>query len=324
MRSPAHWFTATKLGQCSIMFASLVAGGLCLWASTGPSTWPALADGDHLAIPCAHAIQHEATETAATGHVALGCQHGTGVCAMYHPRYRPKFLGLDTPNTNTTGEFSVVPGAGWPQPGGRGRPVNISYSYSNILDNSLNGITPMQIRDAVEEALSVWAEVAPLVFTEVSDSGPLPDANETSYPAINTPNLRFGHHPFDGPGGVLAHAYFPLSTSSAGLSGDLHFDDGENWAIVPGPGKIDFLEVCVHEVGHTLGLNHEQVREAVMNPFYAERYLGPGTAFLLTDDIRGVRRIYGRPRGGASIAGDLVQGQFVELVPASLKSRFGF
>lgn len=253
-----------------------------------------------------------------------GCNHETGVCAMYHPRYRPKFLGVDTPNTTVSGAYSIVPGASWPQPGGRGRPVNITYSYSNILDGSLNGITPTQIQNAVEEALSVWAEVAPLVFTEVADSGPVPDSNETSYPASGTPNLRFGQHEFDGSGGVLAHAYFPLNTSTAGLSGDLHFDNGENWSTAPGPTVIDFLEVCVHEIGHTLGLNHEQVREAVMNPFYAERYLGPGTAILLTDDIRGVRRIYGRPRGGNSIAGDLIQGQFVEMVPASIKTRFGF
>jgi len=299
-----------------------MAGSLCFGALVTQPDAPTF--DQHAPLPIASADHDHQCDAAATPQLHAGCNHETGVCAMYHPRYRPKFVGLDTPNTNVTGEFSVVPGAKWPQPGGRGRPVDITYSYSNLLNGDLDGITPTELQDAVEEALSVWAAVAPLNFIEVSDSGPLPDASETQYLPGSNPNLRFGQHAFDGSGGVLAHAYFPLSLSTSGLAGDLHFDNGEDWSTAPGPGVIDFLEVCVHEIGHTLGLNHEQVREAIMNPFYGERYLGPGTAELLTDDIRGVRRIYGRPRGGASIAGDLIQGQFTEIVPVSLKSRLGF
>lgn len=225
-----------------------------------------------------------------------GCLEREGViaCAMYAPGHRPRKNGEDTPNLGKdVDEFTTQPGAKWPQPGGLGTPVAISYSYSNLLDGGMQGVTNLQLRAAVEEALDVWAAEAPLIFTEIVDSGPLPTAADNNYSAAGTPNLRYGHHPIDGGSGVLAHAYYPQSTTTSGIAGDLHFDEGETWDIKPASGKIDFLEVCLHETGHALGLGHEDPPPtAVMNPFYGARFNGLGTAFLFQDDIDGIQSLY--------------------------------
>ena len=65
--------------------------------------------------------------------------------------------------------------------------------------------------------------------------------------------------PFDGPGGTLAHAYYPEV-------GDIHVDDSENWPLDSDWG-MNFLQTLTHEIGHSIGLQHTNVRGAVMFPF---------------------------------------------------------
>lgn len=94
-------------------------------------------------------------------------------------------------------------------------------------------------------------------------------------------------YPFDGPGNILAHAFFPYEQQS--LGGDIHFDDDENWTEDEDPSKgTNFFQVAIHELGHSLGLSHSPVRSSVMFAYYT----GSGPQTLDYDDILGMYELY--------------------------------
>ncbi len=196
-------------------------------------------------------------------------------------------------SSNTSGALK------WAQPGGLGSQVVLTYSFTSTVTAGLNGITYAQIRSTVQEALAEWAQYAPLKFVEVPDSGPS-FLDGTGYNAGSYPTIRIGAKSIDGQYGALAYAYYP---STNGLGGDLVLDTNELWNTRPGGGRIDMLEVVTHELGHALGLGHETNTTAVMNPVYAGRFSGPGTAFLYQDDINGIRTLYGSGSGSVEVLG---------------------
>jgi Matrixin len=211
-----------------------------------------------------------------------------------------RFAPVESAEFGGAAAFAVT-GRKWPQPGAcgsncLGEPVTITYSYQNMFDGGLKmpdgqPLPAMSIRKSIEEALGLWASVAPLTFIEVEDDGLTYGQGSTQFGQI-----RFRHVFLNGPDPVVgnpiakAQAYYP--SSSGTLAGDVEFDHGDPWQVAGTLPKPDILGAAIHELGHSLGLAHSNLPQANMYWIFT-RYPGPGSGALHPDDINGVRFIYG-------------------------------
>jgi peptidoglycan hydrolase-like protein with peptidoglycan-binding domain len=187
------------------------------------------------------------------------------VAEMQKPR-----CGFPDKPTSTGSSRFVAQGNRWDH-------TNLTYRVVSFTAD----LTQAEILTAVRQALDLWDAVTPLTFTEVTGNADILISFVT------------GNHgdsdPFDGVGNVLAHAYYP-PPNGGDIAGDAHFDDAETWTVnVPIPaGGIDLVTVAAHEFGHSLGLNHSTIANALMFPTYNGLH-----RFLAQDDIDGILSIYG-------------------------------
>ncbi|KAF7250821.1 Neutrophil collagenase [Varanus komodoensis] len=139
-----------------------------------------------------------------------------------------------------------------------------------------------QVDKAIQKAFEVWSNVSPLTFREVTDG------KEEADIMISFERRAHGDNsPFDGPDGILAHAFQPGKF----IGGDAHFDLDELWTHKGPKGRNLFL-VAAHEFGHSLGLSHSSDPGALMFPTYS--YTEPSLFRLPQDDINGIQAIYGK------------------------------
>ena len=171
----------------------------------------------------------------------------------------------------TAASFTKI-GNGW-------QPVNGSVQLHYVITALTAKLPPDASQAQIERALQEWTKYARLTITPGGD----PDAVRT----IKIFFARGAHgdsYPFNGPGGVLAHTFYPAPPNPEPIAGDMHLDEDENWRIGE---NMDLFSVALHEAGHALGLGHSSLPGAVMYPYYRM------TTGLAADDIAGIRDLYG-------------------------------
>ena len=167
------------------------------------------------------------------------------------------------------GEF-VLSGGVWPN---TGLTYSVGPGTADLAFDSENAL--------VAQAFGLWGNVAKINAAEVAaPNGML----HQSWGSFN----HGDPFPFDGPGGVLAHCFFPPPVNGNPIAGDCHYDDSETW-VSPSLGGvgIDTVTVAAHEIGHGLGLQHSADPNSIMAPFYTGR-----RAYLSYDDIAGIVNLY--------------------------------
>lgn len=145
----------------------------------------------------------------------------------------------------------------------------------------------------LNSVFNAWASVSGLInLGQVVDGAVAGGASQASGGHLG--DIRVGL--LTGFGGELAHAFQPGTEALFGaggtVAGDVHVNNAFGWVDDPNDGAggstFDLYTVLLHEVGHSLGLDHTNVNGSIMEPVYegARRTLG-------ADDLAGIQFIYG-------------------------------
>ncbi|XP_037534031.1 collagenase 3 [Nematolebias whitei] len=158
-------------------------------------------------------------------------------------------------------------------------PRDLKWQTNTVTFRIINYTPDLKKSDvdrAIRTALNVWSEVTPLTFKK------LYEGNADIMISFGT-REHGDHNPFDGPDGLLAHAYPP----GQGIGGDTHFDEDEHWT--KDSSTYNLFIVAAHELGHALGMSHSSDPGALMYPVYSYATGYP----LSVDDINGIQALYG-------------------------------
>ncbi|XP_051882286.1 neutrophil collagenase-like [Pristis pectinata] len=164
-------------------------------------------------------------------------------------------------------DFAILPG--------RAKFPNTDLTYR--IRQHTPDLTDSEVNNIIANALNTWARVTPLTFTQTTSTADI----EITFASRDHGDSS----PFDGSGGVLAHAFGP----GTGIGGDIHFDEDETWTT--NSDDFNLFLVAVHEAGHSLGLDHSEDPNSVMAPIY--KYVNTEGYTLPQDDVNGIQSLYG-------------------------------
>uniref|UniRef100_A0A8D0GAE3 interstitial collagenase n=1 Tax=Sphenodon punctatus TaxID=8508 RepID=A0A8D0GAE3_SPHPU len=161
---------------------------------------------------------------------------------------------------------------------------NPKWSRNNLtyrIENYTPDMDSADVDQAIQKAFDVWSNASPLTFKKLREG--IADIMISFVAGDHGDNS-----PFDGPNGLLAHAFQPAPL----IGGDVHFDEDEFWTKGSSSHGYALFLVAAHEIGHSLGLSHSTDPGALMYPTYA--YTEPNRFHLPQDDINGIQAIYGK------------------------------
>uniref|UniRef100_A0A8C4RZ15 Matrix metalloproteinase-20-like n=1 Tax=Erpetoichthys calabaricus TaxID=27687 RepID=A0A8C4RZ15_ERPCA len=141
-------------------------------------------------------------------------------------------------------------------------------------------LSPEEVERSFHMAFKIWSDAAPLKLVKI-------DKGEADILIDFASRTHGDFFPFDGPRGVLAHAFEP----GEDIGGDTHFDEDEIWTM-----GYNLFTVAAHEFGHALGLSHSRDPTALMYPTY--KYYNSGAYTLPRDDVLGIQALYGTKNAG--------------------------
>ncbi len=163
-------------------------------------------------------------------------------------------------------------GNGWAGPGHGA--ATVGYVFSTMTEQ----LPASETEAAIQKAMSQWSQAVQVTWAEGSSA--------SAPQAVNIFFATYNHgdgYPFTGPGGVLAHTFYPAPPNPEPIAGDMHFNDSETWRI---GSNTDVFSVALHEFGHALGLGHSDDPSDVMYPYYKM------VSTLNSGDIAAVQTLY--------------------------------
>lgn len=160
--------------------------------------------------------------------------------------------------------------------------ADLKYAFVQMTQQLPTDAAEAQIVDAFNE----WAKYAKLTFTQTSDS-----TGDQTIAVLFASGAHGDNYPFTGPGGVLAHTFYPPPNNPEPIAGDMHFNNDETWKI---GADVDVFSIALHETGHALGLGHSDNPDDVMYPYYGMH------SALSQGDISAILQLYAAQTGTAT------------------------
>ena len=124
-----------------------------------------------------------------------------------------------TTEAGPVGEYVLV-SLGWP------KDASGKVALHYFIRSLTNKLDPATAQSEIERALREWARYANFTLSPGQQQGA-----ERTVDILFASGAHGDAYPFDGPGGTLAHTFYPAPPNSEPIAGDMHLDADEAWSV---------------------------------------------------------------------------------------------